>query len=240
MQRRLKHNVDRNEIRKFNAMTEDWWDPNGRLRALHDINGLRVDYIDRRSRLAGKPVLDIGCGGGILSEAMARRGARVTGIDASATAVAVARRHAEQREVPVDYRRTTAESLSRGSRSAFKVITCMELLEHVPEPASVVAACSRLVQSGGDVFFATINRNLKAWLMAIVGAEYVLGLVPRGTHRYRNLIMPEELERWCTSAGLRRDDATGLHYNPFTRTYRLGGHLHVNYMTHYRKSRYPG
>jgi 2-polyprenyl-6-hydroxyphenyl methylase/3-demethylubiquinone-9 3-methyltransferase len=228
-------NVDAAEIAKFEAMSSIWWDKKGELKALHDINGLRLNYINDRSRLAGRQVLDVACGGGILSEAMAGLGAEVTGIDAGAEALAVARLHARQSGLHVDYRLSTAEKFSLTHGAHFDVVTCLELLEHVPEPASVVDACCRLVKPGGDVFFATINRNPKAFLFAIIAAEYILGLVRKGTHAYQKFIRPAELRHWARDAGLTPTDLTGLHYNPFLRKYSLGGSLHVNYMAHFRK-----
>ena len=228
-------NIDQAEIAKFEAMSSIWWDKNGELKALHDINELRLNYINDRAHLAGKKVLDVACGGGLLSEPMAVLGADVTGIDAGREALAVARLHSEQSDLKINYQLSTAEKFSETHSEQFDVIICLELLEHVPEPASIVDACRKLVKPGGDVFFATINRNPKAFLFAIVGAEYILGLVRKGTHTYRKFIRPTELQRWSRKAGLNRKDLTGLHYNPFTRNYSLGGNVHVNYMMHFRK-----
>ena len=225
-------NVDKDEIAKFESLTAHWWDPQGDLKALHDINGLRVGYIDARAPLDAKQVLDVGCGGGILSEAMALRGAEVTGIDIGEMPLKAARAHLAQSGLVVTYRRMTAEAMAASQPRAFDIVTCLELLEHVPDPQSVVSACARLLKPGGDLFFATLNRNPKSFLFAIVAAEYLLRLVPRGTHRYSRFVKPHELQRWSTAAGLTVMDITGLHYNPLTRRYFLGGNRHVNYLMH--------
>jgi 2-polyprenyl-6-hydroxyphenyl methylase/3-demethylubiquinone-9 3-methyltransferase len=216
-------------------MAPIWWDKNGVQKPLHDINVLRVDYINTRAPLAGKNVLDVACGGGILSEAMAALGAVVTGIDASQAPLAVAKMHLKESGLQVDYRLATAEKFAEAYSDQFDVVTCLELLEHVPRPASVVSACHRLVKPGGDVFFATLNRNLKSFLFAIIGAEYVLRMVQRGTHNYRKFVKPTELDAWAGTAGLIRQDLTGLHFNPFLKRYSMGGNTHVNYMMHFRK-----
>jgi 2-polyprenyl-6-hydroxyphenyl methylase/3-demethylubiquinone-9 3-methyltransferase len=227
-------NVDPTELAKFAALAPIWWDRKGAFKALHDINGLRVGYINGRVRLAGRKVLDLGCGGGILSEAMAALGASVTGIDAGEAPLAVAKLHLQESGYDVDYRLATAEQFAEKMAGGFEVVTCMELLEHVPDPAAVVRACGRLAARGGDVFFATINRNPKSFLFAIIGAEYLLRLVKRGTHSYRRFVRPAELTSWACSSGLVLQDLTGLHYNPFLRTYSLGGNTHVNYLMHFR------
>jgi 2-polyprenyl-6-hydroxyphenyl methylase/3-demethylubiquinone-9 3-methyltransferase len=227
-----RNNVDQTELARFASMASVWWDKNGDLKALHDINALRLNYIDQRSPIAGKRVLDVGCGGGILAESMAARGADVTGIDIGKEALAVAKLHLKTSGLHVNYQLNTAESLAHLHPESFDVITCLELLEHVPQPASVVAACQKLVKAGGDVFFATINRNLKSFLFAIVAAEYILGLVRKGTHTYRKFVKPSELERWAIDCGLTPLNLTGLHYNPLLRKYSLGGNVHVNYMMH--------
>jgi 2-polyprenyl-6-hydroxyphenyl methylase/3-demethylubiquinone-9 3-methyltransferase len=226
-------NIDDVEIAKFEAMAPIWWDKRGVQKALHDINVLRVDYIQKRAPLSGKTVLDVGCGGGILSEAMAGLGADVTGIDAGEAPLAVARMHLKKSGLRVDYHRATAEEYARKHPGGFEVVTCLELLEHVPKPSSVVSACKELVKPGGDVFFATLNRNPKSFLFAIIAAEYILGLVRKGTHTYRKFVKPAELELWGQAAGLTLRDLTGLHYNPFSRKYSLGGNTHVNYMMHF-------
>jgi 2-polyprenyl-6-hydroxyphenyl methylase/3-demethylubiquinone-9 3-methyltransferase len=225
-------NVDSAEIRKFADLASRWWDPESEFRPLHQINPLRLAYIDQRSPLAGKRVLDVGCGGGILSESMADAGAEVTGIDMADAPLNVARLHAMEAGVEVDYRKVTAEALALESPASFDVVTCLEMLEHVPDPASVVSACAQLVKPGGAVYFSTINRNAKSFLFAIVGAEYVLRLLPRGTHEYEKLIRPSELDSWCRNSALRIEDMTGLHYNPLTRHYWLAPGLDVNYMAH--------
>jgi 2-polyprenyl-6-hydroxyphenyl methylase/3-demethylubiquinone-9 3-methyltransferase len=228
-------NIDFEELAKFAALAPIWWDRNGVFKALHDINGLRVGYINGRASLAGQRVLDVGCGGGILSEAMAALGASVTGIDAAEEPLAVAKLHLKESGLEVDYRLATAERFAEESAGRFDAVACMELLEHVPDPGSIAAACGRMVKPGGDVFFATLNRNPKSFLFAIVGAELLLGLVKRGTHSYRRFIKPSELREWSQAAGLMFQDLTGLHYNPFTRRYTLGGNAHVNYLMHFRK-----
>ena len=223
-------NVDAAEIDKFSALASRWWDPESEFRPLHQINPLRLDFIDKRSPLKDQKVVDVGCGGGILSESMAARGAQVTGIDMAEAPLAVARLHSRESGVDVDYRAVTAEQLAEERPGEFDIVTCLEMLEHVPDPASVVAACCRLVKPGGSVYFSTINRNPKSFIMAIVGAEYILKLLPKGTHQYEKLIKPSELDRWCHAAGLAPGEMTGLHYNPFLKTYRLGPGLDVNYM----------
>jgi len=232
---RPKKNVDPEELAKFASLAPIWWDRNGAFKALHDINGLRVGHINARAPLAGRRVLDLGCGGGILSEAMAALGASVTGIDAGEEPLAVAKLHLKESGVEVDYRLATAEQFAGEAAGRFDVVTCMELLEHVPEPGSIVAACGRLAKPGGDVFFATLNRNPKSFLFAIVGAELLLRLVKQGTHSYSRFIKPCELKGWSQACGLEFQDLTGLHYNPFTRRYTLGGNAHVNYLMHFRK-----
>ncbi len=228
-------NVDSAEIAKFAALASRWWDPQSEFKPLHDINPLRLDYIDARVHLAGRSALDVGCGGGLLTEAMAARGARVTGIDLGEAPLAVARLHLKESGQTVEYIHVSAEDLARERPGAYDVVTCMELLEHVPDPASTVAACATLAKPGGHVFFSTINRNPKAWLYAIVGAEYVLNLLPRGTHEYLKFIKPSELERMGRAARLRLLELTGMHYNPLTRRYWLGPGVDVNYIAHARR-----
>jgi 2-polyprenyl-6-hydroxyphenyl methylase/3-demethylubiquinone-9 3-methyltransferase len=223
-------NVDHAEIAKFEALAHRWWDRESEFKPLHEINPLRVNWVDERVGLAGKQVLDVGCGGGILSESMALRGATVTAIDMGEAPLAVARLHQLESGVQVDYRQSTAEALAEEMPGQFDVVTCLEMLEHVPDPASVIQACQRLVKPGGQVFFSTINRNPKAWLLAIVGAEYVLKLLPRGTHDFRKFIRPSELGAWCREAGLEVKDIVGLTYNPLSKTYKLGSDVDVNYM----------
>jgi 2-polyprenyl-6-hydroxyphenyl methylase/3-demethylubiquinone-9 3-methyltransferase len=223
-------NVDPAELEKFNELAHRWWDPHGEFRPLHDINPLRLDWIDERARLAGKRVLDVGCGGGILAEAMAARGAQVTGIDLSEKSLRVAQLHLLQSKANVSYEHASPEEYAERHPAAFDVLTCMELLEHVPEPAKMVAACARLVRPRGQVFFSTINRNPKAYLFAVIGAEYLLRLLPRGTHDYLRFIKPSELSRFARDAGLRAAELIGMTYNPFTRQYRLGRDCDVNYL----------
>ncbi|CUR45648.1 3-demethylubiquinone-9 3-methyltransferase [Alloalcanivorax xenomutans] len=227
-----RRNVDNSEVAKFNALAERWWDPNSEFRPLHDINPLRLNYIDERVDLPGKHVIDIGCGGGLLSEGMARRGATVTGIDMGEAPLAVARLHAEQSGVEVEYLQTPAEDIAAERAGQYDVVTCLEMLEHVPDPSSVIRACSALVKPGGQVFFSTINRNPKSFLFAIVGAEYVLRLLPRGTHEYAKLIRPSELAAWSRDAGLDVRDTTGMTYNPVTQVYKLNRDVSVNYLMH--------
>ena len=225
-------NVDSGEIAKFNALAERWWDPNSEFRPLHDINPLRLNYIDERLGLPGKKVIDIGCGGGLLSEGMARRGATVTGIDLGEAPLAVARLHAEKSGVEVEYLQVLAEEIAEQRAGEYDAVTCLEMLEHVPDPSSVIRACATLVKPGGQVFFSTINRNPKAFLFAIVGAEYVLRLLPRGTHEYAKLIRPSELAGWSRDAGLDVRDTTGMTYNPVTQVYKLNRDVSVNYLMH--------
>ncbi len=224
------HNVDPGEISKFEELASRWWDPHSEFKPLHEINPLRLDYIDGRAGLSGKTVVDVGCGGGILAESMAARGAEVIGIDMGEAPLQVARLHGLESGVKVDYRQITAETLAAEMPGHFDVVTCMEMLEHVPDPASVIAACARMVKPGGQVFFSTLNRNPKSYLFAIVGAEYVLRMLPRGTHDFARFIRPSELEGWTREAGLTLEDLTGMSYNPFTKQYRLGKDLDVNYL----------
>lgn len=225
-------NVDYSELRKFEELASRWWDPHSEFKPLHDINPLRLDYIDQRVGLAGKRVLDVGCGGGILAESMAARGAEVTGIDMGEAPLSVAKLHRLESGVNVEYRRMTAEAIADEQPASFDAVTCMEMLEHVPDPASVIAACGRLVKPGGHVFFSTINRNPKAYLFAIVGAEYLLKLLPKGTHDFSKFIRPSELESWARHGGLKVREITGMSYNPLSRQYSLGRDLDVNYLVH--------
>lgn len=225
------HNVDNSEIAKFEELAHRWWDPHSEFKPLHDINPLRLGYIQQHSQgLEGKKIVDIGCGGGILSESMAAQGAIVTGIDMGETPLSVAKLHLLETGLSVDYRKITAEALAGEMPAAFDVVTCMEMLEHVPDPASVIKACMQLVRPGGHVFFSTINRNPKSYLFAIVGAEYLLRMLPKGTHDYAKFITPAELANWIRQAGLQLDDLTGMTYHPFTRVYRLGNDVDVNYV----------
>lgn len=228
-------NVDATEMAKFNSLASRWWDPDGDFRPLHEINPLRLDWIRQHVSLDGKAAVDIGCGGGILAEAMAAAGAAVTGIDMAEAPLAVAKLHRAESGAEVRYEQTTAEALAAVEPASYDVVTCLEMLEHVPDPAMVIRACRDLVKPGGHVFFSTINRNPKAFVFAIVGAEYVLGLLPKGTHEYRKFIRPSELEQWAREAGLTLSGSIGLHYNPLTKEYSLGGDLHVNYLLHFRR-----
>jgi 2-polyprenyl-6-hydroxyphenyl methylase/3-demethylubiquinone-9 3-methyltransferase len=223
-------NVDPAELAKFSELAHRWWDPQSEFRALHEINPLRLAWIERHCALAGKTVLDVGCGGGILAEAMARLGARVTGIDLAEKPLKVAQLHLLESGLPVEYLLCSAEELAQERAGRFDVVTCMELLEHVPEPASTVAACARLLRPGGRVVFATINRNPKSYLFAVIGAEYVLRLLPRGTHDYARFVKPSELARWCRAAGLRTGEMRGMSYNPLAKKYSLGADCDVNYL----------
>ena len=223
-------NADPVELEKFSKLAHRWWDPAGEFRPLHEINPLRLDWIARHARLEGAAVLDVGCGGGILAEAMAQRGAKVTGIDLSEKALKVAQLHLLESRLEVHYESVSVESYAATHAGKFDVVTCMELLEHVPEPAVMVAACARLVRPGGQVFFSTINRNPKSYLFAVIGAEYVLRLLPKGTHDYLRFIKPSELSRWSREAGLRADELIGMSYNPITRRYWLGRDCDVNYL----------
>ncbi|MDV3240123.1 MAG: bifunctional 2-polyprenyl-6-hydroxyphenol methylase/3-demethylubiquinol 3-O-methyltransferase UbiG [Gammaproteobacteria bacterium] len=229
------HNVDPAEIAKFEELAARWWDPHSEFKPLHDINPLRLDYIDRLEPLSGRRVLDVGCGGGLLSEGMAARGAQVTGIDMGEAPLSVAKLHLYESGLEVDYRQITAERMAEEHPGAFDIVTCLEMLEHVPAPDSVIAACARLVRPGGLVVFSTINRNPKSYLLAIVGAEYVLRMLPKGTHDFRKFIRPSELDEWARAAELELCDITGMSYNPFTATYSLGRDVDVNYLAAYRR-----
>jgi len=228
-------NVDPAEISKFDAAASRWWDPDGEFRPLHDLNPARLDYIEARAGLGGRRVLDVGCGGGLLAEGMARRGARVTGIDLSPGALEVARLHALEGGVAVDYRQVAVEELADTDHGTFDLVTCLEMLEHVPDPGQVILAIARLVRPGGEVVCSTINRNPKAFALAIVGAEYLLRLLPAGTHQYTRLIKPSELARWGRDAGLAVADLAGLEYDPMARKARVSADTSVNYLIHLRR-----
>jgi 2-polyprenyl-6-hydroxyphenyl methylase/3-demethylubiquinone-9 3-methyltransferase len=230
-----QYNVDPEEVAKFEALASRWWDPNSEFKPLHDLNPLRADYIDGLASVRGKKLLDVGCGGGLLTEAMAERGAIVTGIDAGNAPITVAKLHQLESGVSVSYAQETAEQFVQQHPGHFDVVTCLEMLEHVPDPASVIEACANLVRPGGQVFFSTLNRNLKSYLLAIIGAEYVLGLLPKGTHRYDKFIRPSELGGWARKAGLQLTDITGILYNPLTRQYSLGSDVDVNYLACFTK-----
>ncbi|MDO8962119.1 MAG: bifunctional 2-polyprenyl-6-hydroxyphenol methylase/3-demethylubiquinol 3-O-methyltransferase UbiG [Methylophilus sp.] len=229
-------NFEAAELDKFSALAHKWWDKNSEFKPLHDINPLRLQYIDQRTGLQGKHVLDVGCGGGILSESMAQKGAIVTGIDLGEKALNVAKLHSLESGVAVDYQYISVEALAASQPASYDVVTCLEMLEHVPNPASVVQACATLVKPGGHLFFSTIHRNPKAYLYAVIGAEYVLNMLPRGTHDYAKFIKPSELAGMLRQAGLTLQDQIGLQYNPLTKQYRLGSDVSVNYMVHAQKA----
>ena len=230
-------NADPQELAKFSDLAHRWWDPESEFRPLHQINPLRLDWIDQLAPVKGKRVLDVGCGGGILADAMARRGASVLGIDLAAKPLKVAQLHALEAGTPsVEYREVAAEGLADELPAHFDVVTCMEMLEHVPDPSSIVRACTALVKPGGWVFFSTLNRNPKSFLFAIVGAEYMLNLLPKGTHEYARFIRPSELAQWCRDAGLELQGTRGMEYNPLTRRYRLSGDTGVNYLVACRRA----
>ncbi|WP_046166343.1 bifunctional 2-polyprenyl-6-hydroxyphenol methylase/3-demethylubiquinol 3-O-methyltransferase UbiG [Chromobacterium vaccinii] len=229
-------NVDEHEIDKFSQLAHKWWDKDSEFKPLHEINPLRLDFIDRHASIAGKKVLDVGCGGGILAESMALRGAQVTGIDLAKKSLKVAQLHSLESGVPIDYRCVPVEELAAEMPASFDVVTCMEMLEHVPDPESVVRACATLVKPGGWVFFSTLNRNAKAYLLAVVGAEYVLNMLPRGTHEYARFLKPSELSRMARHAGLGLQTLSGMGYNPVTRIYSLSDDTDVNYLMATRRS----
>ena len=226
----MQPNLDEAELRKFGELAGTWWDPAGPNRPLHELNPVRLDYVRSYVPLAGARILDLGCGGGLLSEALAAAGARVTGIDASPEMIAVAAAHCRLKSLAIDYRVATAESFAREHSSGFDAVTCMEILEHVPEPASLIATCAPLLRPGGRLLLSTINRTPQAYLAAVVGAEYLLRLLPRGTHDYRKFIRPSEIDRWCRACGLRLIDVTGMTYNPLLRSARLSPAVSVNYL----------
>ena len=229
-------NVDPNEIRKFEELASRWWDRNSEFKPLHDINPLRANWIDSLAPVAEQRILDVGCGGGILCEALAQRGATVTGIDMGEAPLAVGNLHSLESGVSVTYEQSTAEDYATSHAEAFDTVTCLEMLEHVPDPSSVVAACAAMTKPGGTLFFSTINRNPKSYLLAIIGVEYVLRMLPKGTHEYRKFIRPSELGQWIRDAGLEIDQMTGLLYNPITKTYKLDERdVDVNYMIYARK-----
>lgn len=229
-------NVDPSEIQKFEDLASRWWDPESEFRPLHAINPLRTEYINLHSPVKGLKVLDVGCGGGLISEAMAAFGAEVTGIDMGEAPLSVAKLHLLESGHTVEYLQITAEELAEQRAGEYDVVTCLEMLEHVPDPSLVIKACSDLVKPGGDVYFSTINRNPKAWLFAVVGAEYVLNLLPRGTHEYDKFIKPSELDGWARDSQLTTKKMIGLHYNPFTQNYKLAPGVDVNYLMHTKKA----
>lgn len=228
-------NVDAAEIAKFSELAHRWWDPNSEFKPLHEINPLRLGWIDRNCALKGKKVIDVGCGGGLLSEGMAALGADVTGIDLGEKALGVAKLHLFESGLKVDYRHIAAEEMAKAEPAAFDVVTCLEMLEHVPDPASIVNACARMAKPGGTVFFSTISRNPKAYLFAVVGAEYILNMLPRGTHDYAKFLRPAELARMCREAALSVVEVVGMSYNPLARTYSLGNDTSINYLIRARR-----
>jgi 2-polyprenyl-6-hydroxyphenyl methylase/3-demethylubiquinone-9 3-methyltransferase len=229
-------NADPAELAKFEALAQSWWDPKGPSKPLHDLNPLRLQYVQRLAELPNKEVLDVGCGGGILSEAMARVGAKVLGIDLGQAVLDVAELHAMEAKVSVAYRAVAAEDLARERAGGFDVVTCMEMLEHVPDPGAALGALAQLVRPGGDVIVSTLNRNARAFAVAIIGAEYIARVLPRGTHEYRKFIRPSELARWGREVGLELKDLTGISYNPLTRAFSLSSDTSVNYLAHFRSS----
>ena len=230
-----RENVDPAELAKFDSFASRWWDTEGEFHSLHEINPLRLDWIRQHVKLAGSKVVDIGCGGGILTESMFAAGATVTGIDMAEGPLTVAKLHQHESGAEVDYRQCTAEELSEAEPGQYGVVTCLEMLEHVPDPSQVIRSCAELVPPGGHVFFSTINRNPKSFMFAIVGAEYVLKLLPRGTHEYEKFIRPSELEAWARDAGLELRTSIGMHYNPLTKEYSLGPNLDVNYLMYFQR-----
>ena len=230
------HNVDPGEINKFEKLAARWWDPDSEFKPLHDINPLRLDYINVRAGLKDKKILDVGCGGGLLTEGMAARGAIVTGIDMGKAPLTVARLHQHESGVEIDYRQVTAEQLAEEQPGHYDIVTCLEMLEHVPDPAAIINACAKLLKDDGRLFLSTINRNPKAWLFAVIGAEYLLNMLPKGTHDYNRFIRPSEMESWARQSGLQLTDLTGMSYNPLTREYRLGTDVSVNYLASFHKA----
>jgi 2-polyprenyl-6-hydroxyphenyl methylase/3-demethylubiquinone-9 3-methyltransferase len=230
------HNVDADEIKKFEKLASRWWDPHSEFKPLHDINPLRLDYIDKLAPLADRHVIDIGCGGGLLSEGMTKRGASVIGIDMGKAPLTIARLHQHESGLDIDYRQMTAEQMAAEEGGTFDTVTCLEMLEHVPDPARVIAACAQLIKDDGHIFLSTINRNPKAYLFAVIGAEYLLRLLPTGTHDYSKFIRPSEMESWARACGLQLVDLTGMSYNPLTQEYKLGTDVSVNYLACFRKA----
>lgn len=230
-----QQNVDQDEVNKFASLASRWWDKNSEFKPLHDINPLRLNYIKEKlgGSLQGKKILDVGCGGGILAESLANEGANVTGIDMAEAGLEVAKLHLLESGLDIDYQKIPAEELAKTRKDEFDIVTCLEMLEHVPDPSSIIRACAELVKPGGDVFFSTINRNPKSYLFAIIGAEYILKLLPQGTHDWDKFILPSEMEEWARDAGLSLQAIIGMTYNPFTKKYKLESDVSVNYLTHY-------
>ena len=229
-------NVDPNEVSKFEALASSWWDSEGQSKPLHEINPLRLSFIESKCNLNDKNIIDVGCGGGILSEALAKSGGQVTGIDMGEMPLNIARLHALEAELTIDYQQITAEQKAQQGAGQFDIVTCMEMLEHVPDPVSVIKACAQLVKPGGELIFSTLNRHPKAYLFAVLGAEYMLNMLPKGTHDYKRFIRPSEMASWCRQAGLDVSEITGLSFNPLTKTYALGDDVKVNYLMHCRKA----
>ncbi len=223
-------NLDTREVAKFDALAKDWWNPEGPFKTLHQINPLRLSFIEKKALLEGKKVLDVGCGGGILTEALARSGEHTSGIDGATSVIDIARSHAKDAGLTIDYHCITVEEFAQTDPHTFDVITCMELLEHVPDPQSVIKSCRELLKPGGIIFFSTLNRTLKSYLLAIIGGEYVMKLLPKGTHDYQKFIRPSELVRWCRDEGFEHFEFEGIHYNPFARTFSLDSNIDVNYL----------
>ncbi len=228
-------NVHLHEINKFGALAERWWDPQGEFKTLHDINPLRIQFIQQHTSVQEKNIIDVGCGGGILSEGLAKHGAKVTGIDLSEELIDIADLHGLESGVEVSYKKVSAEQLAEQQPEYFDHVTCMEMLEHVPDPSSIVSACAAMVKPGGFVFFSTLNRKPKAWLLAILGAEYLLNILPKGTHDYKTFIKPSELSSWCRSSGLEMQGMTGIEYNPLSKIFSLGDDIDVNYIMAFQK-----
>ncbi|PHS71115.1 MAG: bifunctional 3-demethylubiquinol 3-O-methyltransferase/2-polyprenyl-6-hydroxyphenol methylase [Methylophaga sp.] len=229
-------NVDPIEVAKFEALANGWWDPEGESKPLHEINPLRLGYIKSRCKLKDSLIIDVGCGGGILSEALATSGAIVTGIDMGEMPLSIAKLHALEAELTIDYQQITAEQKAQQSAGKYDMVTCMEMLEHVPDPISVINACAQLVKPGGDIFFSTLNRHPKAYLVAVLGAEYIMKILPKGTHDYKRFIRPSEMARWCRQAGLEVCDITGMSYNPLNKTFKLSDDVKVNYLMHCKRA----
>ncbi len=229
-------NVDPSEIAKFDALASNWWDTEGESKPLHDINPLRLDFISSYCTLKDSQAIDVGCGGGILSEALAKSGAKTTGIDMGEMALNVAKLHALEAQLSIDYQQITAEEKAQQAANSFDIVTCMEMLEHVPEPFSVIQACADLAKPGGDVFFSTLNRHPKAYLLAVLGAEYIMNMLPKGTHDYKRFIKPSELAKWCRQSGLEVNHIKGISYNPLNQTFNLSDDVKVNYLLHCKKA----
>ena len=230
MEKQNTVNVDPSEVEKFNQIAHKWWDPTSEFKPLHDINPLRLNFINQNCPLMDKKVLDVGCGGGILSESMAQLGAKVTGLDQSDIAIKIAQLHSKENNLSIDYKLLNIEDFIKKTKIKFDVITCLEMVEHVPNPASIIEACSKLLKKNGRLYLSTINRNQKAFLFAIIGAEYVLKMLPKGTHQYDKFIRPDEIKTWSTRYGLKITDIKGMSYNPFLKTYSLGKDVSVNYL----------